>query len=188
MRVPRFRCLYCDHCCFFGSKVEMPTVFPWEKRLLEEIGEERGIALSFEPLQVFRDSEGRCVVTLYRWIIDGYCPFYDNGAKRCSIHGQKPLACRVYPLLVEMPSGRLMLSGKCDWVKRQGRRLVALLEARPDLIPRVFPSEFEAARDILVEFSSMLRFIEEKGLRRVKGLEECSSGVYDVDDYIARFG
>ena len=166
----------------------MPTVFPWEKRLLEEIGEERGITLSFEPLQVFSDSEGRCVVTLYRWIIDGYCPFYDSGAKRCSIHGRKPLACKVYPLLVEMPSGRLMLSGKCDWVKRQGRRLVALLEARPDLIPRVFPSEFEAAKDILVEFSSMLRFIEEKGLRRVKGLEECSDGVYDVDDYIARLG
>ena len=187
-RVPVFRCLFCEHCCYFSSPVEYPTVFPREKRLLEEIAERRGVRVRFEPLLVFRDRDGRCVVGLYRWVVPGFCPFFDRGSKRCTIHEVKPLACRMYPLIVEMPSGRLMVSGKCDWVRMQGPSLLRRLEADPRLIARVFPREFEAAKEAFAEFMDMQRVVEELGLQRVSP-GECGGGkLYDLDEYVAAYG
>lgn len=187
MRVPRFECLFCERCCYFERVEEAPTVFPWEKRLLEELAEERGFSLEFEPILVFRDREGRCAVALYRWVIKGFCPFFHLPSRKCTIHEKKPLACKMYPLLLEMPSGRLMLSAKCEWVKRMGERLVRRLESKPDLIPRVFPGEFEAARTAFTEVAASVRFAEEHGMERVNDLSGCRE-VYDMDDYVARFG
>ena len=184
--VKRFECLFCDHCCFFKEDYEMPTVYPWEKRLLEEEAEKRGLHLEFEPLTVYRDREGRCAIAMYRWVIRGYCPFFDRETKKCTIHESKPLACRMYPLLVELPSGKLMLSGKCDWVRRE-KGVERLLARRPDLIGKVFPSELEAAKQAFIEMNSIMRFVAENGLERVRGVEECRE-VYDIDDYIARYG
>ena len=186
-RVPVFECLFCERCCYFEDEIEMPTVFPKEKRLLEELAEARGFRVEFEPLLIFRDREGRCAVALYRWVIRGFCPFFDKATKKCTIHSVKPLACKMYPLLLEMPTGRLMASGKCEWVKRMGPRLMERLNRRPELIPRVFPNEFEAARVAFSEIASAMEYASRNGLERVDSLEGCKE-VYDLDDYVARFG
>lgn len=185
---PVFNCLFCEHCCYFSEEHEMPVVFPWEKRELEKIAAEIGVKLHFKPLQAFIDGNGVCAITLYRWEIRGFCPFFDKASKRCSIHDDKPLACRMYPLLVEMPSGNLMASGKCDWIKQQGPRFIRQLSTKPETIPEVFPAEFEAAKKAFIEFTTINSFIERHGLQpiNVNKLNNCN-GIFDIDDYIARF-
>jgi len=165
----------------------MPIVFPWEKRELEEIAAEMNIKLGFKPSQAFIDKGGTCVVTLYRWIIQGFCPFFNRASKHCIIHEDKPLACRMYPLLVELPSGKLIASGKCEWIKQHGPKLMEHLSARPELIPEIFPNEFEAAKRVFIEFMTINSFIERHGLRLmdVSKLGECAN-VYDIDEYMAR--
>ncbi|ABM81130.1 YkgJ family cysteine cluster protein [Hyperthermus butylicus] len=188
--VPRFTCLFCDTCCFFREEYEAPVVFPWEKRVLEDLAEEYSVAVSFKPLQAYASTDGDCVVLLYRWLIKGFCPFFDTSTKRCRIHGVKPLACRMYPLLLEMPTGRLMVSRKCLWVEKAGGKLLEMLAAKPELIARVFPGEFQAATEVLVEWHSIMRFLREKGFEPV-AVEELNSRcrrIYDIDEYIARFG
>ncbi|KSW12358.1 hypothetical protein CF15_06360 [Pyrodictium occultum] len=186
--LPVFKCLFCEHCCYFSEEYEMPVVYPWEKRRLEEIASVLGAKLSFKPLQVYMDDEGNCAVALYRWVIRGFCPFFDRATKRCRIHEDKPLACKMYPILLEMPSGNLLVSGKCDWVKKQGPQLMERLAARPNDIPRVFPSEFEAAKKAFIEFLTIASFTKAHRLRpvNVNKLEDCKS-VVDMDDYMARF-
>jgi len=186
VRAPRFECLFCEHCCYFSSEVEYPTVYPWEKRRLEKLAEEHGVRLRFEPILVYRAPEGGgCVAAMYRWLVPGFCPFFDRSSRRCKIHDKKPLACRMYPLILEMPSGNLMVSGKCDWVRRQGPRLLKLLEARPQLIPSTFPAEFRAAREAYADFVALTRLAEELGLRPVKDRDKCSV-LLDIDEYAAR--
>ena len=180
MRVPRFRCLFCDHCCYFSSSIEYPTVYPWEKRRLEELAERYGVEVVFEPAMIYSGTDDVCYVALYRWIINGYCPFFDNETRRCKIHSEKPLACRMYPLIVEMPSGRLMVSGKCDWVREQGARLVKMLEARPHLIPRVFPGEYNAAQEAFQHFIELTRLAERLGLQPRRSSDECKA-LKDLD-------
>jgi Fe-S-cluster containining protein len=168
----------------------MPTVFPWEKRLLEELAEEKGIEnVTFKPLLVFRDGEGRCIVALYRWIINGYCPFLDRSTSRCSIHNMKPLSCKMYPLILEIPTGKLMVSFKCKWVEEHGNALIERLANNPELIARVFPNEFNAAIEAYTEIMSILEYAKKKGLKEIKTeyLEDCTE-VYDIDEYIARYG
>lgn len=173
LRAPRFRCLFCDHCCYFGSSIEYPTVYPWEKRRLERLASQHRVEAIFEPAMVYSGVDGECYVALYRWVIEGYCPFFDRETKRCRIHSEKPLACRMYPLIVEMPSGRLMVSGKCDWVREQGIRLVKMLEARPHLIPRVFPDEYAAAKEAFRYFIELTRLAERLGLQPRRSSEGC---------------
>lgn len=185
--VPVFKCLFCDRCCYFEKKVEAPIVFPWEKRLLEEVAENLGVELFFEPTLVFKDEKSVCVIGLYRWVIKGYCPFFDKQTRLCIIHDSKPLACKMYPLLVEMPTNRLMVSAKCEWIKRHGVELLKRLENKPELIPVVFSNEFEAVRDVLLEFRAIEDVVKEKNLKRIGDLKECKRA-YDLDDYITRFG
>lgn len=164
----------------------MPTVFPWEKRLLEELAERLGVSLEFKPLQIYMDDENNCVIALYRWIIKGYCPFYDRAEKRCKIHEDKPYACKMYPLLLEMPTGRLMLSGKCDWVANN-KDVAEKLAKEAKLIPEVFPNEFEAAKNAFIEFSSIIDYVNRRRLRQTTSLRDCAQ-VMDIDEYIARYG
>jgi Fe-S-cluster containining protein len=189
LSVRRFQCLFCRECCYFEKEYEMPTVFPWEKRMLEELAEKMEVTLSFKPIMVFRDEAGRCIVALYRWIIHGYCPFLDRSSARCRIHSVKPLSCRMYPLVLEIPTGKLMVSFKCKWVAEQGRQLAERLASSPELIAQVFPSEFNAAVEAYTEIMSILEYVKSKGLKEVKpeDLEECGE-LYDIDEYIARFG
>lgn len=156
-------------------------LFPWEKRSIEDLLEDKEENIRFEPLEVWRNNEGVCVVILYRWVIKGFCPFYDITIKRCRIHEMKPLACQMFPLLVEVPSGRVMISGKCLWTKKNQKLLGEL--KTPEVIARVFPSEFSAAIAVLQQYASILEAVKEEGLVRVNDFSSCKLFI-DVDSYM----
>ena len=181
----RFKCLRCIHCCFFLRPEEAPVVFPWERRLLEELAEERGVGLRFEPLEVYADGRGRCAVALYRWAIRGFCPFYRLATLSCSIHDVKPLACRMYPLLVNVETGEIVVSTKCDWVERNMEGLKRLRGDVQTLL-KVFPAEGRAAVEAYVAYRELVKALKELGLKRIDGTAGCRE-VYDADDYVVRF-
>jgi len=187
--LPRFTCLFCKDCCHFSEEYEMPTVLPWEKRQLEDIAASRGVELEFKPLQIYINDNGICIVTLYRWIIRGYCPFLDQETSKCTIHEVKPLSCRMYPLILELPTGKLMVSSKCKWVAEAGKELMRKLAENPELIPRVFPQEFEAAVEAFIELKSIYDYVKSKKMKPLnpQDLHECRE-VIDIDEYIARYG
>ncbi|HIP66343.1 MAG TPA: YkgJ family cysteine cluster protein [Pyrodictium sp.] len=179
--MPKFVCYHCIYCCFFRDPIECPVLFPWEKRVIEDLLEDGETNTSFEPLEVWRDSKGVCIVTLYRWVIRGFCPFYDIVMRRCKIHEMKPLACQMFPLLVEVPSGKVMISSKCLWTKKNQKLLKEL--RRPEVIAHVFPSEFTAAVTVLQQYNSILEAVREEKLVRVNDFSSCKLFV-DVDSYM----
>ncbi len=167
--VERFRCLRCLHCCFFSRPEESPVVFSWEAARLRELLEDTGADnTEFEPYEVWR-RDGLCVVLLYRWVIRGFCPFYDVRSRTCRIHPEKPSSCRIYPLLLAVPTGELRISGACDWVERN-----MWIVKRGDLVEKVLPGEVAAARRLLADYVAAVQVLEEEGFVKVAGVEGCS--------------
>ncbi len=121
----RFECLFCEKCCYFEEEGEMPVVFEDEVELLSSLRDD----LEFVPL-----GGGR-----YRWVIRGYCPFFDRGTKKCTIHDRKPTACRIYPIIL-MDDGNIALSEECEWVRRHPE--VKEMDMKDVLL--VFEDEFRA--------------------------------------------
>ena len=121
----KFKCLFCEKCCYFEDEEEMPVVFEDEVQRLRSL---RG-DLEFIPL-----GDGR-----YRWIIRGFCPFFDREEHRCRIHQIKPTSCKIYPLIL-MGDGSLAVSEECEWVKEHPE--VKEMELRELLM--VFEDEFRA--------------------------------------------
>ena len=124
----KFRCLRCSHCCFFSSLKESPILLEEEVRKLKELSKERGIKLEFVKI-----SEG-----LFRWVILGYCPFYDPVRRECTIYNERPLACRMFPLLINPSNGEVSVSKACDWVRANFSEVV---KSNPW---KVFPEEMKA--------------------------------------------
>ncbi len=93
-------------CCKFEREEDMPVVLEEEVARLRE----NGVELIFKP---YAERRG---VKLYRWIIEGWCPFYKG---RCTIHQKKPLACKMFPLALGH-GGEVYLSEKCLWVQLNG--------------------------------------------------------------------
>ncbi len=165
----RFSCLRCPYCCFFSTEEEAPIVFSWEARRLQELLEELGVDnVEFKPHEVYMDGDGRCVVLLYRWVIRGFCPFYDLRTRSCRIHPEKPGSCRIYPLLVAVPSGEVRVSGACEWVERN-----MWIVKRGDLLESVFPDEVAAARRILADYLAAVEMLEAEGFRRITEPSKC---------------
>jgi hypothetical protein len=81
---------------------------------LEEEASRRGLSLSFKELGEFNG------VKIYRWIIKGWCPFFDRSSRRCVIHDRKPLACKMFPLVLDLNTGNIYLSENCIWVRQNG--------------------------------------------------------------------
>ncbi len=186
-RLPRFTCLRCVHCCFFSSYEEAPTVFPWERRELEDLAEKLNVGkLCFEPLEAYIDGNGVCAVTVYRWLIKGFCPFYRLASSKCIIHDVKPLACRMYPLILNVETGEVMVSIKCDWVEQYMEQLKSL-SGDVETLLKVFPKEGEAAIEALILYREMVKALEELGLKKVSDLASCRE-LIDADDYVARYG
>ncbi|MCS7107994.1 MAG: YkgJ family cysteine cluster protein [Sulfolobales archaeon] len=102
----RFECYRCSHCCYFTVIEESPIVIEDEVINLKSEAVRLGLELKFVDL-----GNG-----LFRWVIEGYCPFYSTTSNLCSIHEKKPLSCRIYPLLLNMRTGDIHLSTACDWV------------------------------------------------------------------------
>lgn len=136
-----------EKCCLFTSIEDMPLVFPWEKRRLEKHRRD----LVFKPYVVYVVNDHTYAVVLYKWIINGVCPFL-RGEGKCSIHDEKPLSCRMYPLLVGWDDKTLRVSGACPWI---AENLDYIKRSDPS---NVFPGEFRAAVEVL----SILESIESK--------------------------
>ncbi|WP_440059463.1 YkgJ family cysteine cluster protein [Thermogladius sp. 4427co] len=131
----RFNCLRCDHCCFFEGAIDSPVVMPFEADVLKLIAQRLGVSgLEFKP-----EPSG-----FYRWVMRGYCPFYDRGSRACRIHRDKPFACRMYPLIVNLDTLELSVSLKCDWV----REYFEEVSKAGDVVDRVFPDEYRALNEL----------------------------------------
>lgn len=98
----------------------------------------------------------RLATGFYRWIIREYCPFYDATGRSCLIHSDKPLACRMYPLIVNLSTMELSVSRICTWVSRNQW----LVEHSVEDPSAVFPEEMKAVRELF----EILGWAAESGL------------------------
>ncbi len=104
-----FQCLRCDECCYFDNEERGPILFEDELTRIRALARSRGFDIKYRELSI----NG---MKMYRWLIRGYCPFYDKGSRSCTIHAVKPLACRMYPLLYNPNTGEVLISKECRWV------------------------------------------------------------------------
>ncbi|HII48155.1 YkgJ family cysteine cluster protein [Pyrobaculum aerophilum] len=98
-------------CCKFNSIDEMPVVLEEEIPTLLKEAENIGVKLTFKEYGEYNG------VKLYKWIIEGWCPFYKG---KCTTHEKKPLSCKMYPLVLNLKTGEIYLSEKCLWVQING--------------------------------------------------------------------
>ncbi|MEM0361041.1 MAG: YkgJ family cysteine cluster protein [Sulfolobales archaeon] len=111
----RFKCYRCIHCCFFVSEEETPILLEDEVSILKLEAAKLNVDLIFTDL-----GNG-----LFRWVIRGFCPFYDIGNSSCTIHSKKPLSCKIYPLLLNLRTGDIHVSTACDWVVENSSKLLS---------------------------------------------------------------
>lgn len=113
-----FTCpIWCPaECCRFRNEEQCPTVTVDEARALAREASRRGLRLTFKVLGKVNGVE------LLRWVIKDWCPFFDKATRRCTIHDWKPLACRLFPLVLDPRTGRVYLSEECLWVRQNGPR------------------------------------------------------------------
>lgn len=45
--------------------------------------------------------------------VDGYCYFYDREERRCRIYEERPLGCRVYPIVVDLDEYCVRVDPEC---------------------------------------------------------------------------
>ena len=155
MNVTVFKCLMCNDCCFFSNEGESPIVLPDEKRLLLREAIRFNIkpeSLTFKPYEVYnvRDTNVEAYIVLsYRWIIRGYCPFYNMEERKCLIHKVKPLSCSMFPLILNVTFNLVHVSDRCRWVREN---LDLILRSNPK---DVFPYEIKC---LIEAFTRIHRF------------------------------
>ncbi len=191
---PRFTCMRCAHCCFFSHSGEAPTVFPWEKRVLEAEAKKRGISgllrtgFSFEPLIVYHKNNV-CAVLLYRMKIEGFCPFFDIATRSCIIHERKPLACKLFPLFAEVNTGRVSVSLKCKWVNLNKELLGRLSNTNSikahSLLRRIFPSEYFTLMEVIELFTFLRESLDKKGFKPLHENDVCNRFI-DADIIVGK--
>jgi Fe-S-cluster containining protein len=137
MECSLFKCNRCSDCCFFKGEDEDPILLPHEVYYLRILGKHIGVKLEFKQLE-----NG-----FYRWIIKGYCPFYDPKSHSCRIHVEKPLACRMFPLLLDIVNLGVVASSKCTWVGRCIGRIKSI--SSEGELAKIFPVEYEALKELL---------------------------------------
>ncbi len=66
---------------------------------------------------------------------DGYCVFYDRNNRRCSVYGDRPLGCRVYPVILDEEVGIILddfCPERCSILEQEkdlkGKVVIKLLE------------------------------------------------------------
>ncbi|MEM1555077.1 MAG: YkgJ family cysteine cluster protein [Desulfurococcaceae archaeon] len=106
-----FRCVKTcgSKCCSFKTEEESPLVYPWEKRYIESLANNQVFKQYF--CYALNDT---LVVLLYKWVMYGKCVFLKGNY--CSIHSNKPLSCRMYPLLIGFDDNTLRVSSLCPYV------------------------------------------------------------------------
>lgn len=106
-----FRCVKTcgSKCCSFKTEEEAPLVYPWEKRYIDTLVDNQ----VFKP-HVCYVQKDTVLVFLYRWVINGGCVFLNGN--ECSIHSNKPLSCKMYPLIIGLDDDTLRVSSLCPYV------------------------------------------------------------------------
>jgi len=114
------RCTHCEKCCRDTEMMLCET----DLRRLERAGYARdGFSqMGEDGVRRLRNK-------------DGYCYFYDVGAKRCSEYARRPLGCVLYPVNVSSED-EVVLDELCpevdtvtsDEFEEKGRRLRMLLD------------------------------------------------------------
>nr|WP_245521910.1 YkgJ family cysteine cluster protein [Staphylothermus hellenicus] len=139
-----------DICCNFQHINDCPLVFPWERRILLEIGERQGKKLVFKPYMGYKINNNRYTVVFYRWIINGKCPFLSEKGL-CIIHDKKPYSCKMFPLIIGIDDNTLRVSGACPWITRHIEKI------RNSDPSKIFRNEYKIA----VKVFMIIKIIEE---------------------------
>lgn len=114
------RCTNCGICC---TETEM---------LLSQKDISRLVKKGFgENFFVNCDKHGYAILKN----LDGYCVFYDLEHRRCSVYTDRPLGCRIYPVIFDEEKG-VILDDICPCVSSisqdekswKGKRVIKLLE------------------------------------------------------------
>ncbi|MEM4732509.1 MAG: YkgJ family cysteine cluster protein [Desulfurococcaceae archaeon] len=137
--IPAFSCMRCSNCCYFSRTEESPMILPYEVAVLKLLAKK----LNVPERLVFEKTESG----FYRWVITGYCPFYEPNERLCRIHFDKPLACRMYPFLVNLSTMELSLSKLCKWVNRNPG--LTIRAENLENLEYIFPNEMKAVYELL---------------------------------------
>ncbi len=152
----RFHCLMCGDCCRGFTRMDSPIVLPWEKRVLEREARRRGLPeQAFEPILAMCRGDD-CVVLLYRWVIEGDCPFLSGD--HCGIYRDRPLSCRMFPLILGLTDRTIRVSARCRWVGEN--RWVIHRRVDPH---RVFPEETMAAIKVFSVLNQAINTLRGQG-------------------------
>jgi uncharacterized protein len=87
------RCSHCGVCC---TETEMLLTQKDISRL-KKLGFGKGYFVKIDK-QGYAQLKNR----------DGYCVFYDRNSWRCSIYGDRPFGCRVYPVIIDEEVGIIL--------------------------------------------------------------------------------
>ncbi len=144
---------------------------------MERFAGERGVgSLEFKPYAGYV-SGSKAYVLLYKWIIKGKCPFL-NGHK-CLIHEDKPIACKMYPLIIGWGDNTLRVSSSCPWVREN---IEFIRTHDPHM---VFPEELPYALKAFAILSSTDTIAKKKAWKKKVGCEVADYEVLiDIDEAI----
>lgn len=144
----KFRCMQCGRCCHeVQGPADDPTykripLYPEEADRLERLAKERGVPLRMIEDLVFPDDLNKKILVLtYRILLDNeekVCPFHQPGVG-CTIHDQKPLACKAYPLSLRTEDAfnmKISIDPLCKFT-----------EAHRDLIENLNYADFKSVYD-----------------------------------------
>jgi Fe-S-cluster containining protein len=90
-------CLRCGVCC---RETEM-LLSTADIERLEKKGIDREFFARLDP-------KGYVTLRNYR----GYCVFHDREKRRCKVHADRPLGCRIYPVIYDEEKG-IVVDGVC---------------------------------------------------------------------------
>jgi len=177
-----FTCTRCGLCCHYPpppAPGETPVekkicVYPEEARVLERIAGERGVSLRLLEDLVMPDVQNKHIlVGRYQILPDerNACPFYAEDPDpvmpgkmlaQCSIHADRPLACRAYPLAVRRLDSftqKFFIDPECPAIQSQ---LAAFKNIKPEEITVTFPVEKSWA--VKQDAREQAVFLEVRGL------------------------
>lgn len=124
----KFKCYRCIHCCFFVTPNDYPVLLKEEVNRLRNLAKKYNVNVTFKKINDI----------FYMWVINGFCPFYDVKERRCLIHNEKPLSCKIFPLLLNIKTREISASMMCDWVAKNIKVITNLN------LQEVFPDEVKA--------------------------------------------
>ncbi len=165
----------CGKCCHEVPFVEGECsykripLYPEEANRLEHIAKERGIELHLIEDLVFPDElNHKIILVTWRIILDNeekVCPFHQKGVG-CTIHDQKPMACKSYPLALQTIDAfntKIEIDPLCEFTI-QNRN--ALEKANAKDISEIYGGEYENVKKHLErnkEVQTNLRILEKTG-------------------------